>query len=144
MKAVDTNVLVYAEITISPQHLIARDLLRQLTEGPRQWAIPWPCVYEFLLVITHPRVYHPPLSPENAMQELKTILSSPSLLLLSETAAHVATLEYVIQSSGAKGSLIHDAHIVALCLEHGVSELFTADRDFTRFSGLKITNPFAN
>lgn len=143
MRAIDTNVLVYAEITSSPQHSIARDLLKQLTEGPRQWAIPWPCAYEFLRVVTHPRVYHPALSVDVAMEELKTILASPSLLLLSETAAHAAVLEDVIRRSGAKGSLIHDAHIVALCLEHGVSELLTADRDFARFSGLKISNPFA-
>ena len=144
MRAVDTNVLVYAEITSSPQPFIAQHLLRQLSEGSRQWAIPWPCIYEFLRVVTHPRVYHPALSVDTAMQELKTILASPSLLLLSETGEHAALLEDVIRRSGAKGSLIHDAHIVALCLEHGVSELVTADRDFTRFSGLKITNPFAS
>ena len=39
--------------------------------------------------------------------------------------------------------MIHDAHIVALCLEHGVSEIITGDRDFSRFEGLKIVNPFA-
>jgi predicted nucleic acid-binding protein len=47
-----------------------------------------------------------------------------------------------VQASGASGNLIHDAHIAALCLEHGVSELLTGDRDFGRFEGLRVVNPF--
>ena len=50
----------------------------------------------------------------------------------------------VLRQSGATGNLVHDAHIAALCLEHGVSEIITADRDLTRFEGLKIINPFAS
>lgn len=42
----------------------------------------------------------------------------------------------------AIGNLIHDAHIAALCIEHGVSELLTADPDFARFPGLALRNPF--
>jgi predicted nucleic acid-binding protein len=48
----------------------------------------------------------------------------------------------VIRQSMVTGNLIHDAHIAALCIEHGVSEFLTGDRDFTRFSGLRISNPF--
>jgi predicted nucleic acid-binding protein len=38
--------------------------------------------------------------------------------------------------------LIFDAHIAALLIEHGVDEIITADEDFRRFPGLKVTNPF--
>lgn len=62
--------------------------------------------------------------------------------MLAETASHTAVLERVVRQSGATGNLIHDAHIATLCFEHGVTEVFTADRDFTRFTGLKINNPF--
>ena len=61
MRALDTNVLVQAEVVGSPFHSVARTLLVQLAEGPAPWAIPWPCVYEFLRVMTHPRVFHPPM-----------------------------------------------------------------------------------
>jgi len=142
MKAVDTNVLVYAEITNSLHHSRANRLLSEFAQGSAPWAIPWPCAYEFLRIITHPKVYHPPVSVEVALQDLNTILASPSLAVLAETGSHPAMLERVVRQSGATGNLIHDAHIVALCLEHGVTELLTADRDFTRFSGLKINNPF--
>lgn len=143
MKAVDTNVLVYAEITSSAHHLRARELLVELVQSSTGWAIPWPCIYEFLRVITHPRVYHPPVPTEVALQDLKSILGSPSLMLLAETPMHAAVLDKVVRQSGVSGNLIHDAHIVSLCLEHGITELLTGDRDFTRFSGLRITNPFA-
>ena len=73
---------------------------------------------------------------------MKAILASPSLVLLSETAVHATILDEVVKQSGVAGDLMHDAHIVALCREHGASELLTGDRDFTRFTGLKITNPF--
>ena len=143
MKAIDTNVLVYAEMTSSPHHRQAIAVVRALAEGQAPWAIPWPCVYEFLRVVTHPRVYHPPVPAARALGDLQAVLASPSLVLLSETSRHADICVEVVQASGVTGNLMHDAHIAALCLEHGVSELLTGDRDFRRFEGLKVVNPFA-
>ena len=42
------------------------------------------------------------------------------------------------------GPRIHDARIAALCLHHGVRELWTADRDFSAFPKLKTRNPLVN
>lgn len=142
MRAIDTNVLIYAEISSSVHHAPARQLLTGLAEGSPPWAIPWPCVYEFLRVVTHPRVYHPPLPIQVAQADLERILDSPSLILLSETPRHPEVMRSVMRQSGVTGNLIHDAHIAALCLEHGVRELITGDRDFLRFPWLKISNPF--
>ncbi len=143
MRAIDTNVLVFAEIESAPEHEVARELLRELAEGPSPWAIPWPCIYEFLRVVTHPRVFDPPVPAPHALAEVRRLIESPTLLLLGEGPRHLETMEHVIDDSGATGNLIHDAHIAALCLEGGVSELFTGDRDFARFAGLRVTNPFA-
>ena len=142
MKAVDTNVLVFAEITSSQQHARSRELLRSLAEGTIAWAIPWPCIYEFLRVVTHPRVYHPPVPMAQAIRDLRAILASPSLVLLGESPRHADTMAAVIEESGSAGNLVHDAHIVALCLEHGVTEILTGDRDFRRFSGIAVVDPF--
>jgi toxin-antitoxin system PIN domain toxin len=143
MQAIDTNILIHAEVESSERHGPALKILRGLAEGALPWAIPWPCIYEFLRVVTHPRVFHPPVPLNIALQDLRKVLASPSLFLLAETARHASVLDQVISQSGAMGNLIHDAHIVALCLEHGVSEIITGDRDFTRFAGLKVINPFA-
>ena len=142
MRAVDTNVLIYAEMTTSQHHAAARELLRGLAEDARPWAIPWPCVYEYLRVVTHPRVYHPPAPLRVALADLRAIIASPSLVLLSETSRHADVMASVLEASGVAGNLIHDAHIAALCLEHGVSELLTGDRDFSRFPSLRVSHPF--
>jgi toxin-antitoxin system PIN domain toxin len=143
MQAIDTNILIHAEVESSERHASARQILTELAEGTLPWAIPWPCIYEFLRVVTHPRVFHPPVPMDLALEDLQRVLASPSLFLLAETARHASVLDQTIRQSGVAGNLIHDAHIVALCLEHGVSELITGDRDFSRFAGLKLVNPFA-
>ena len=143
MRAVDTNVLVYAEIISSAHHRRALGLLTELAGDPRPWAIPWPCIYEFLRVVTHPRVFHPPAPMERALSDLGPILGSPSLRLLSETPRHAEIMGRVLVGGNVSGNLTHDAHIAALCLEHGVSELLTGDRDFRRFPELSVVDPFA-
>ena len=142
MRAVDTNVLVYAEITTSAHHDRARRLLSGLAEGPSPWAIPWPCIYEFLRLVTHHRVYHPPVPLPVALDDLRRILDSPTVVLLQETQSHVEVMTQVLRDSGVAGNLVQDAHIASLCLEHGIEELLTGDRDFARFEGLKTRNPF--
>ena len=143
MRAVDTNILIYAEIRNSRHHARARAVLTACAQGAAAWAIPWPCVYEFLRVVTHPRVYHPPVAVDVALTDLRALLASPSLILLSETPRHPEVMASVARRSGVTGNLLHDAHIAALCLEHGVSELVTGDRDFARFEGVRVTDPFA-
>jgi uncharacterized protein len=143
MRAVDTNVLVFAEITSSANHSKAQNVLRQLAEGPEPWAIPWPCVYEFLRIVTHPRVYHPPLTLNLALDDLGLILASPSVHLLSETHRHFEIATRILRGGSAIGNLAHDAHIAALCIEHGVRDIITGDRDFHRFPELNVVNPFA-
>ena len=143
MRAIDTNVLVYAEIISSAHHDRALGLLTELAGDPRPWAVPWPCIYEFLRVVTHPRVFHPPVPMERALSDLGQILESPSLRLLSETPRHAEIVGRVLVGGNVSGNLTHDAHIAALCLEHGVSELLTGDRDFRRFPGLSVVDPFA-
>lgn len=142
MKAIDTNVLVYAEITSSPQHRVASQILQRLAEGRTPWALPWPCVYEFLRVLTHPRVFHPPVPTQVALSDLRAILASPSIVMLSETDRHAEVVTQLVEESGVTGNLMHDAHIAALCVEHGVKTLITADRDFARFADIEIENPF--
>lgn len=142
MRAIDTNILVYAEITSSRHHEVALRHLKELAEGALPWAIPWPCIYEFLRIVTHPRIFHPPVPLTRALADLRRILSSQSLVLLQETDRHLDLTLKVLADSGATGNLVHDAHIAALCLEHGIAELVTGDRDFTRFAGLHVLNPF--
>ena len=143
MIAVDTNLLVYAHREDSEWHTRAVDCLRKLAEGRGAWAIPWPCVHEFLAIATHPRIYDPPTPLEGALAQVDAWLESPSVVLLAEGSAHWPELRPLLAAGRVSGSRVHDAKIAALCLGHGVRELWTADRDFGRFPTLVSTNPLA-
>jgi toxin-antitoxin system PIN domain toxin len=141
MIAVDTNLLVYAHRRDSQWHAAAAPVVRTLAEGSAPWAIPWPCLHELLAIVTHPRIYAPPTPQAAAAAQVDAWLASPTLVLLSEGPEYWAVLEGLLKTSKATGGQVHDARVAALCLHHRVSELWTADRDFSRFSGLSTRNP---
>ena len=141
MIAVDTNILVYAHREESPFHAAAVPCVAALAEGPAIWAIPWPCVHEFLAIVTHPRIYAPPTPLARALDQVDAWLESPALTLLTESAAHWPTLRALLLAGRITGPRVHDARIAALCRQHGVRELWSADRDFSRFAGIVVVNP---
>ena len=141
MIAVDTNILVYAHREDSPFHEPAERRIAELAEGSATWSIPWPCVHEFLAIVTHSRIYAPPTPLPRAMDQVDAWLGSPTLVLLAESAAHWPTLRTVLARGRIAGPQVHDARIAALCQQHGVRELWSADRDFNRFPGLVVVNP---
>ncbi len=142
MIAVDTNILVYAHRKDSPWHTRAAECLVSLAEGHSAWAIPWPCVHEFFSVVTHPRAFKPPTPAVRAVADLEVWFESPSLRLIGEAAGYWPALRGLIAASAIAGPMIHDARIAAICLANGVSTLISADRDFSRFPGLTVRNPF--
>lgn len=141
MIAVDTNILVYAHREDSPFHGAARQRIADLAEGSAMWAIPWPCLHEFLAIVTHPRIYAPATPLARALDQVDAWVESPTLVLLAESAEHWSTLRTLLAAGRIAGPHVHDARIVALCRQHGVRELWSADRDFSRFAGLSLVNP---
>lgn len=141
MIAVDTNILVYAHREDAPFHDAALRRITALAEGAAGWAIPWPCLHEFLAIVTHPRIFAPPTPLARALDQVDAWLESPRLALLAETEIHWPTLRQMLADGRIAGPQVHDARIAALCGQHGVSELWTADRDFGRFPDLKTFNP---
>jgi toxin-antitoxin system PIN domain toxin len=139
--AVDTNILVYAHREDSPFHEVAFDRITEVAEGPENWAIPWPCLHEFLAIVTHPRIYGPPSTLARALDQIGAWLESPTLALLAESAAHWSTLRALLVAGRVAGPRVHDGRVAALCRQHGVRELWSADRDFSRFAGLTVVNP---
>lgn len=140
--AFDTNILVYAANPACAQHGVARNRLATAAGAAAPWALPWPCLYEFVRLTTHPNVFRPPLRLTQALAALSELMTSTSLVLLSETSRHAEILHSLLRETPVTGNLLHDAHIWALCLEHGVTELVSSDHDFLRFRGIRVSNPF--
>lgn len=141
MIALDTNLLVYAHRAENPFHAAAAPLVRQLAEGASAWAIPWPCLHEFYNIVTHPRIHLVPTPVAIAIAQIEIWLESPTLHLLAETPAHWPHLRSLLDKGKVQGAMVHDARVAALCLAHGVRELWSADRDFSRFPALRTRNP---
>ena len=141
MIAVDTNLLVYAHREDSEFHSIAFRKLEGLAQGKSTWALPWPCLHEFFSIVTHPRIFDPPTPLKAALEQIDAWMESPSVTLLSETTGHWTELRALLLSSKVTGPMVHDARVAAICIQHGVRQLWSSDRDFGRFPSLNVVNP---
>jgi toxin-antitoxin system PIN domain toxin len=141
VNAVDTNILVYAHREDSEWHERAAATVTELAEARREWAIPWPCLHEFLAIVTHPRIFRTPTPLDLAVGQIDAWLESPSLVVLSENDQYLESFRDIVLPARLTGARVHDARIAALCLSHGIRELLTADRDFSMFPQLEIRNP---
>ncbi len=117
-------------------HAKASARLRQLVEGQARWSIPVFCLGEFLRVMTHPRLFDPPFTADEAIDALGRVVASPSLAILTPGDRYWPLLVDAVREGAATGNLAFDAQIVAVCREHGVRALLTEDRDFAGFAGL--------
>jgi hypothetical protein len=141
MIAVDTNILVYSHRLDSPFHHSAKKLIDRLRTASAPWAIPWPCVHEFLSVVTHPKLFKAPTPLVTALAAVEAWLAGENLHLMAESEGYWEKLGKLAAAAQLKGPRIHDARVAALCLHHGVQELWTADRDFSCFPQLAVRNP---
>jgi uncharacterized protein len=92
-------------------------------------------------VVTGPRHYDPPSTVDEALNQVDVWLEAPGLTLLGESATTWLVLRGLLREGKVTGPRVHDARIAAICLAHGVRELWTADRDYGRFSRLRTRNP---
>ena len=141
MIGVDTNILVYAHRQDSEWHEAARDCLGRLWASDEPWGIAWPVVHEFLAVVTHPRIYRPPSTMTEALDQVQVWRQSPSLRLLAEPADYWDWLEPALRAGDIRGPRVHDARIAAIYAAHGAELLWTADRNLQPVGGLRAENP---
>ncbi|NQV81757.1 MAG: PIN domain-containing protein [Alphaproteobacteria bacterium] len=142
MFVVDTNILIYAADRDSSHHVPCLRLLELSCRGPTPWYLTWGICYEFLRVVTHPRVFRKPWSIGNGRGFLDVLLQSPSLAVLVPGDRHweIATKTFD-ELPFVSGNLVHDATTAILMREHGVGRVYTRDADFHRFPFLEVIDP---
>ncbi len=140
MILIDANLLLYAYDPSSPHHQAARDWLETTFSAPEPVGLTWMTLLAFLRIGTSPRPLENPLSINEATAIVVGWLERPMVTLLNPGERHWETLCALMARGQAHGSLVMDAHLAALAIEHGAN-LATSDRDFARFPGLKFFNP---
>jgi toxin-antitoxin system PIN domain toxin len=135
---VDANVLVYAHRSEMPQHKAAVRKLEELTAGAEPIALTWTVIYQFLRVVTHPNIFKPPTSLDVAWRYCGELFGIPNIVILSETERHAQTLDRLLAHARPIGNDVHDAHIAAVMIEHGVRDILSNDADFRRFPGIRV------
>ncbi len=142
--ALDANLLLYASDTRSPFHLRARAFLDSCLAGEEVFCVGWPTLMSYLRISTHPAVFQRPLTPDEAMTNIETLLDHPYARFLSEGEGFWAVYRQLTAEVPTRGNLVPDAHLAALLRLHGVKTLYTNDRDFQRIAFLDIRNPFSS
>ena len=143
MIAVDTNLLVYAHRREASAGAEAHRVMVRLSEGDEAWAIPWPCCYEFLSVVTNRRIWKDhATTPERAWRQFQAWTASPSNHMIGETDDFADILDRFVKRPHVVAGVVHDARIAAVCVAHGVEALLTRDRDFSLFPELRTRDPF--
>ena len=141
MIAVDTNILVYAHLERLDRHCQARAAIERLIARAKPWAIPWPCVHEFLAVVSNRKFHADAPGTRDLLAVVDRWHQAPGLRFIGIGDEHWTHLRRLLERSDVRGGQVHDARIAAVCEEAGVTELWTADRDFSRFPGLRVHNP---
>ena len=142
-RTVDTNILVYATHTSSPFHDRAQALVEHLVAGPSLAYLLWPAVLGYLRIVTHPSILGSPLSSDEAMANIEALLAPAHMRVAGEGRSFWPSFREISADVHPRGNLVPDAHLVALMREHGVSTIWSHDRDFRKFQGITVKDPFS-
>ncbi len=140
--AFDVNILLYASDTDSPHFERAKSFIESCIAQKEVFCVGWPTVMSYLRIATHPAVFDRPLSPDEAMSNIETLLNLPHARFLSEEEGFWAVYRATTSDVPTRGNLVPDAHLAALLRYHGVKTLYTNDRDFLKFPFLNVQDPF--
>jgi toxin-antitoxin system PIN domain toxin len=138
----DANVLVYASDRASPRHERAREVVEAIAAGPDLAYLFWPTIMAYLRIATHPAVFGRPLSARQAHENVEMLLSRPHVRAPGEQPEFWRRYQSVATDAAPTGNLVPDAHLVALMLDNEVRTIWTHDRDYRRFKGIEVRDPF--
>jgi len=140
MRLVDANVLLYATNENDERHGVARAWLTRALGGREAVGFDWAVLLAFLRLATHPAVFHEPLTPLLAIEQIRAWLGGPAAVIVEPTSSHLETLARLVGAAGTAGNLVNDAHLAALAIEYE-GTVISFDRDFGRFPAVRWEVP---
>jgi len=140
VKLLDVNLLIYAVDEDSARFDRAHPWVEGVLGGRETVALPWAVLLAFVRLTTKPQVMTSPLTVDDAVDLVDGWLARPNTVVIHPTERHSAVLRELLTPLGTAGNLVADAHLAALAIEHG-AELNSCDADFSRFPGLRWTDP---
>jgi uncharacterized protein len=140
LRLVDANLLIYAYNSDSPVHAAAKRWWEDALSNDEPVLLAWATILAFVRLATNPSAFPRPLSPAEACDAVTSWLARPNVHAALPGDRHWETLASIIKDSRARGNLVSDADLVALAHQHGAT-ICTTDRDFRRFSGVRISYP---
>lgn len=141
--SLDANVLLFASDRSSERHEAARKLLESCAAKPEVLCLTWPTLMAYLRIATHPSIFATPLTPEEALANVRALLALPQTRVVSEQDGFMDAYRHVTADTVVRGNLVPDAHVAAILFQNGVRTLYSNDRDFRKFETLDVRDPFA-
>ncbi|KZS67160.1 type II toxin-antitoxin system VapC family toxin [Mycobacterium pseudokansasii] len=140
MKLLDLNILIYAIDQSSARHEAAREWLDDTLSDSATVAFAWHVLVGFVRLSTRAAIFERPLTVDESFDVVDGWLAQPCVTVVHPTDRHTVVLRGLLTPLGTAGNLTSDAHLAALAIEHG-AELCSTDVDFSRFSGVRWTDP---
>ena len=136
----DANLLIYAHDQTARAHNAARIWWEDALASAEPVGLSWVVILAFVRLMTHPSLSENPMSVDQARACVEGWLEQPNCRILPTSGATVARFFDLLQEAGLGGNLCSDAMIAAAAEEYG-GTVYSNDRDFDRFDGLRWKNP---
>jgi toxin-antitoxin system PIN domain toxin len=140
LKLLDANILLYAFNTEATQHTVCRNWLEDALNSEELVALPWQTLLAFVRISTNSKAFRRPLANTQACEIVNGLLARPNVRVIEAGERFWEILRGQIVEAQVSGSLVSDAALAALAIEHG-ADMVSVDRDFRRFRGLRLIEP---
>lgn len=143
MILVDANILVYAVVASDPRHSEASAWLESCFASETRVGLPWESLTAFVRIVCHPRIYERPTTVPIAAAQVNRWLAEPNVWTPTPTDLHAAYLHELVNGADLSANDIHDAHLAALAISHGL-RVASHDGGFARFPAARWFDPLGS
>lgn len=138
---IDVNILLYASDRNSPFHAAAAEFLRERSDDPELLCLTWPTIMSYIRLATHPRIFENPMGPQEAIDNIARLMQMPRCRVVVENEDFLTSFRAIVAEVITRGNLVPDAHLAAMMRVHDIRTIYTHDRDFLKFTFLKVIDP---